>query len=174
MGYLNYRVSINVYFLSKIIQCILKVQDSLKWYFVSSWNVACCIFRHWSKYTQWYITGHGHRSCQIWLPVDTSTSTYLHRDAGFAPEIQNRLVHTISINPGQYQHVSLQQYTRISRIQNTLHVSHKLLYLLQSYMGFPMWVKHLTDLLDYGLLPMWAKRILGVLLFLTMCIKVKK
>ena len=37
----------------------------------------------------------------------------------------------------------------------------------RSYKRFPMWGKHLIDLLKYGLFPMWAKRILGYLYFTT-------
>ena len=33
-------------------------------------------------------------------------------------------------------------------------------------MGFPIWAKHLADFLDYGLLPMWAKRHVGALYFM--------
>ena len=33
-------------------------------------------------------------------------------------------------------------------------------------MGFPMWAKHLIDLLDYGLFPMWAKCHVGALYFM--------
>ena len=38
--------------------------------------------------------------------------------------------------------------------------------LLRTLKGFPMWAKHLTYILEYGLFPMWAKLVMGAFHFM--------
>ena len=49
----------------------------------------------------------------------------------------------------------------VSIMYRVLHV-----FLEVTFVGFPLWAKHLTDLLEYGFSPMWAKHIVSVLLYM--------
>ena len=55
----------------------------------------------------WHTSGDEHRSRRSQLPVDTSSTTYLHRDAGYAPLIQDRVTHNTFITHGHHRHVNL-------------------------------------------------------------------
>ena len=53
----------------------------------------------------WHSSGDEHRSCQTLLSGDTSATTYPHRDAGYAPQIQGWITQDTFITLGHHRHL---------------------------------------------------------------------
>ena len=54
----------------------------------------------------WHTSGDALRNRRCRLPADTSMSTYLHQDAGYAPQIQDAIPQNAFITPGTHRQVN--------------------------------------------------------------------